>query len=58
MLGNVALDGVVGVVPLAGDLFDVMWRANRRNMELLRDWLDKNERKQRGRVEITTPRPR
>jgi hypothetical protein len=58
MLGNVALDGVVGVVPLAGDLFDVMWRANRRNMELLLDWLDKNERKQRGRVEITTPRPR
>jgi hypothetical protein len=43
MLGNVALDGVVGVVPLAGDLFDVMWRANRRNMKLLRDWLERTE---------------
>jgi len=43
MLGNVALDGVVGAVPLAGDLFDVMWRANRRNMKLLRDWLDRTE---------------
>ncbi len=39
MLGNVALDGIIGAVPLAGDLFDVMWRANRRNMRLLQDWL-------------------
>ena len=45
MLGNVALDSVVGVVPLAGDVFDVMWRANRRNMALLREWLDKSERR-------------
>jgi hypothetical protein len=36
MAGNVALDGVIGVVPLFGDLFDVMWRANRRNVNLLR----------------------
>ena len=35
MLVNVALDGVVGAVPLLGDAFDVMWRANRRNMALL-----------------------
>jgi hypothetical protein len=39
MLGNVALDGVVGAVPLVGDLFDVMWRSNRRNMRLLQNWL-------------------
>ena len=42
MLGNVALDGLVGVVPLAGDVFDVMWRANRRNMKLLRGWLERS----------------
>ena len=42
MLGNVALDGVVGAVPLLGDAFDVMWRANRRNLALLRQWLAKN----------------
>ena len=36
MAGNVAIDGVIGVVPLFGDLFDVMWRANRRNVNLLR----------------------
>jgi hypothetical protein len=43
MLGNVAIDGVVGAVPLVGDAFDVMWRSNRRNMRLLREWLDKEE---------------
>jgi Domain of unknown function (DUF4112) len=39
MLANVALDGFVGAVPLVGDAFDVMWRANRRNVRLLREWL-------------------
>lgn len=33
---NVALEGAVGVVPLAGDAFDVFFRANRRNIALLR----------------------
>src|ERR1700752_133809 len=41
MIGNVALDGLVGAVPLAGDAFDVAFRANRRNMALLRAYLDK-----------------
>ena len=44
MLGNVALDGVVGMVPLAGDAFDVMFRANMRNVRLLRRWMDKQPR--------------
>jgi hypothetical protein len=35
MLGNVALDALVGVVPLLGDLFDFGWKANRRNLTLL-----------------------
>jgi len=45
MLANVALDGVVGAVPLLGDAFDVMWRANRRNMTLLRNHLDREARR-------------
>jgi hypothetical protein len=45
MLGNVALDGVVGAIPLLGDAFDVMWRANRRNMVLLRKHLDREARR-------------
>jgi hypothetical protein len=34
MLGNVALDTAVGAVPLLGDAFDVVWRANDRNVRL------------------------
>jgi hypothetical protein len=35
MVLNVGIDMVVGAVPLAGDLFDVAWRANERNLALL-----------------------
>jgi hypothetical protein len=44
MLGNVALDGAVGIVPFVGDAFDVMFRANVRNVKMLRKWLDKQPR--------------
>ena len=43
MIANVALDGFVGAIPLAGDAFDVAFRANRRNMALLRAHLDEVE---------------
>jgi hypothetical protein len=35
MLGNVAVDTLVGTVPLAGDLFDVAFKSNTRNLTLL-----------------------
>jgi hypothetical protein len=44
MLGNVAIDGMFGVVPVAGDVFDVMFRANRRNVRILREHLDRVDR--------------
>jgi Domain of unknown function (DUF4112) len=44
MLGNVAIQGVVGSVPVAGDAFDVLFRANMRNARLLRRWLDRRPR--------------
>ena len=44
MLGNVAVQGVVGAVPVAGDAFDVLFRANMRNVRLLRRWMDKQPR--------------
>jgi hypothetical protein len=44
MLGNVAIDGAVGIVPFVGDAFDVMFRANIRNIKMLRTWLDKQPR--------------
>ncbi|MBK8921661.1 MAG: DUF4112 domain-containing protein [Saprospirales bacterium] len=36
MMGNLALDAVVGAIPLLGDLFDFGYKANRRNVDLLR----------------------
>jgi hypothetical protein len=36
MLVNVVLEAAVGTVPVAGDAFDVLFRANRRNVTLLR----------------------
>lgn len=44
MLGNVAIDGMIGAVPVAGDVFDVLWRANRRNVRILREHLEREER--------------
>ena len=35
MLGNVAVDTVVGTMPVLGDLFDAGWKANTRNLALL-----------------------
>lgn len=35
MLLNLAVDTVVGMVPVVGDVFDVAWRANIRNLALL-----------------------
>jgi hypothetical protein len=38
---NIALEGVVGTIPLAGDLFDAAWKANQRNVRLLDEWLER-----------------
>ena len=45
MVGNVILDTVFGSVPVIGSAFDVFFKANRRNVRLLRRQLEK----QRGR---------
>ena len=44
MLANVALDGFVGAVPVVGDVFDALWRSNRRNMALLRQHLETSQK--------------
>lgn len=44
MLGNIALDSMVGSVPLLGSVFDVAYRANRRNLRLLQDHLARRGR--------------
>jgi hypothetical protein len=35
MVVNVALEIVIGGIPLVGDIFDIAWKANRRNYALL-----------------------
>jgi hypothetical protein len=40
MVGNVALDTVVGSVPILGSIFDVYFKANKRNIRLLRGHLE------------------
>lgn len=41
---NVVIEGVVGAVPLLGDLFDAAWKANLRNVALLEAHLDRPRR--------------
>ena len=37
---NIAVEGLAGLVPLAGDVFDAAWKANQRNVRLLSAWLE------------------
>ncbi len=46
--GNVAVDAVVGAVPLVGDIFDFAWKANLRNVALLERHLAAPERAERA----------
>ena len=41
MAANVAIEGVVGAIPILGDLFDVGFRANRRNVKILREHFER-----------------
>ncbi len=38
MLGNLLLDAVVGTVPILGNLFDLFYKANYRNLQLMREF--------------------
>lgn len=37
MLFNIFMDWLIGLVPLIGDIFDIGWKANLRNVALLRE---------------------
>ena len=41
MVGNVAVDVVFGSVPLLGSVFDLFYKANRRNLRLLQGHLER-----------------
>jgi hypothetical protein len=39
MIGNVLLETVIGAIPILGDLFDFAFKANRRNVALMEQYL-------------------
>ena len=39
MLGNIAIETALGSVPVLGDLMDVVWKANLRNLAIIEDYL-------------------
>src|SRR5687768_12116845 len=45
MVGNYALDMAVGAIPLAGDVFDVAFKAHRKNLRLLQKHIEKEQRR-------------
>ncbi len=47
MVLNVGIEGILGAAPLVGDLFDVIFKANRRNYELLRTHMTQSRRQRR-----------
>jgi hypothetical protein len=54
MLGNVGVDAAVGTVPLLGDLFDVGFKANARNVSLLDRWMARPaEARRASRLAVT-----
>lgn len=36
---NILLESVIGVIPVVGDIFDFMFKANQRNVDLMRKYL-------------------
>lgn len=50
MAANTAIDTVVGSIPVVGDVFDVAFKANRKNAALLRAHLEKKGRGSDGRT--------
>ena len=45
MLVNVGIEALAGSVPVIGDLFDVAFKANRRNYEILKSYLSQPGRR-------------
>jgi hypothetical protein len=52
MIMNVAIDGVVGSVPVLGDVFDAGWRSNTRNTALLDRHLESPAETRKGSVGV------
>ncbi|MEM1137437.1 MAG: DUF4112 domain-containing protein [Bacteroidota bacterium] len=45
MVGNILVDYLVGTIPLLGDLFDVGFKANQRNLTLMKAYYERPTKK-------------
>ena len=52
MMGNLMLDAMVGAIPLFGDLFDFGFKANRRNVDLLKAYYAENNPKPSAKMSL------
>ena len=43
MAVNIAIDFTIGSIPIIGDLFDLVWKANKKNVELIEETTLLNE---------------
>jgi len=43
MVGNYLLDAAIGAIPVLGDLFDIAFQANTRNVALLIQYYERDE---------------
>jgi hypothetical protein len=56
MLTNIALDALIGTIPIIGDIFDFVYKAQTRNLAMLDEWLqtphEARRRSRRGLILI------
>lgn len=43
MVLNMVIEGVIGVIPIVGDIFDFIFKSNRRNVRLMQEYLQNPE---------------
>ena len=43
MATNIAIEFVIGSIPIIGDIFDALWKANKRNVELIEEATVENQ---------------
>jgi len=48
MLGNIWVDGMFGTIPFLGDIFDLGYTANRRNVNLMLEYYEADKHKGKG----------
>jgi len=43
MAANIAIEFIIGSIPIIGDIFDALWKANKRNVELIEEATIENQ---------------